>query len=159
MAMVGFSFLKVDAERKPTGNTAVNIESNAGVTTVTELPVIDSKKALLRFEFNFVVKYEPGIGKIELSGEVVYLYDKEFGVKVLEHWAKEKNLPAEVMPEVFNTILARSNMQAIVLSRDMGLPSPIQMPRVDIKAVEKSKGEAKDSKETKAESKAEKSKK
>jgi hypothetical protein len=141
MAMVGFSFTKIGAERKPVGNNAVNIESNAGVTSVIEMPVIDAKKALLKFEFVFTVKYEPGIGKIELNGEAIYLYDKEFGSSILEHWTKNKKLPAEVMPEVFNNLLARSNMEAMVISRDMGLPSPIQMPRVDVKPKDKSKVE------------------
>jgi hypothetical protein len=159
MAMVGFSFTKISAERKPVNNTAVNIESNAGVTTVTEMPVIDAKKSLLKFEFSFAVKYEPGVGKIEIDGEAVYLYDKDFGSKVLEHWTKEKKLPAEVMPEVFNNLLARSNMEAIIISRDMGLPSPIQMPRVDIKPIDKSKAEKSEAKESKTESKESKSEK
>jgi len=154
MTMVGFSFTKVSAERKPASNSAVNIESNAGVTNVIELPVIEPKKALLKFEFMFVVKYEPGVGKIELNGELVQLYDKEYGLKVIEHWAKNKKLPAEIMPEVFNNILARSNVEAVILSRDMGLPSPIQMPRVDVKPKDKS-----EKSEAKPEAKAEKSKK
>jgi hypothetical protein len=151
MAMVGFSFTKISAERKPASNSAINIESNAGVTNVIELPVIEPKKALLKFEFVFTVKYEPGIGKIEFNGEVVQLYDKEYGLKVIDHWAKNKKLPGEIMPEVFNNILARSNVEAIVLSRDMGLPSPIQMPRVDVKPKDGSKTEKSEPKEPKAE--------
>ena len=150
MAMVGFSFTKMTAERKPVSNIAINIESNASITAVTELPVIDSKKALLKFEFTFVVKYEPEIGKIEIVGELVNLYDKEYGLKVIEHWAKNKKLPNEIIPEVFNTVLARSNVQAVVLSRDLGLPSPIQMPRVDPKANDALKESVKEQKESKA---------
>ena len=154
MTMVGFSFTKITAERKPASNSAINIESNAGVTNVIELPVIEPKKALLKFEFTFVVTYEPGIGKIELNGEVVQLYDKEYGLKVVEHWAKNKKLPPEIMPEVFNNILAKSNVEAVVVSRDLGLPSPIQMPRVDVKSKDASKdaskSESKDYKDEKA---------
>jgi hypothetical protein len=160
MAMVGFSFTKINAEKKPVVNQAINIESNAGVTSITELPVIDPKKMLLRFDFNFIVKYEPGAGKIELNGEIVEIYDKEFGTKVVEFWNKDKKLHPEVMQEVFNNVLTKSNIEAIILSRDMALPSPIQMPRVDVKPkdkAEKPKAEAKT--ETKAEPKAEKSKK
>jgi hypothetical protein len=143
MAMVGFSFTKINAERKNVGGQAVNIESNAGVTNVTEMPVIDAKKTVLKFDFTFTVKYEPNAGNIVLSGELVQLYDKEFGSKVLEHWAKDKKILPEVMREVFNTILSKSNTEAIIISRDMGLPSPIQMPRVDVKPKDKSKVEPK----------------
>ncbi len=155
MAMVGFSFTKINAEKKPATGQAVNIESNAGVINVVELPVIDPKKVLLRFDFTFIVKYEPGAGKIELNGEVVELYDKEFGSKIIDFWNKEKKLHPEVMQEVFNNVLSRSNVEAIVLSRDMGLPSPIQMPRVDVKPkdkpAEKPKAETKEPKEAKTE--------
>ena len=153
MAIVGFSFTKITAERKPVVDQAVNIESNAGVSNIVELPVIDPKKAIIKFEFDFLVKYEPSAGKIELKGEVVEMYDKEFGAKILEYWAAEKKIYGEVMQDVFNNILARSNMEAIVISRDLGLPSPIQMPRVDVKPVDKPKTESK------IESKAEKGKK
>jgi hypothetical protein len=156
MAMVGFSFTKISAERKNVAGQAVNIESNAGVTNLTEMPVIDSKKIVLKFDFTFAVKYEPDAGSIILSGELVQLYDKDFGSKVLEHWSKDKKILPEVMRDVFNTILSRSNTEAIIISRDMGLPSPIQMPRVDIKPKDSSKTEKS---ETKTESKAEKSKK
>jgi len=151
MAMVGFSFTKISAEKKPLVNQAVNIESNAGVTNVLELPSIDPKKSLLKFDFNFIVKYEPGAGKIELNGEIIEIYDKEFGTKVVDHWAKDKKLHAEVMQEVFNNILSKSNMEAIIISKDMGLPSPIQMPRVDVKPKEDLKAEKSEAKESKAE--------
>jgi hypothetical protein len=164
MAMVGFLFTKINAEKKTAVNQAVNIESNAGVTSVTELPSIDPKKSLLKFEFNFIVKYEPSAGKIELNGEIIEIYDKEFGTKVVAHWEKDKKMHPEVMQELFNNILSRSNMEAIIISRDMGLPSPIQMPRVDVKpqekTVEKSKTEVKpDARPEVKEPKAEKSKK
>jgi len=160
MTIVGFSFTKMVAERKPVGEQAVNIESNAAVVSIIELPVIDPKKAVIKFDFNFTVKYEPGAGKIELEGEVVELLDKDFGVKVIDYWKAEKNVHPELMQEVFNNILGRSNMQAMVISRDMTLPSPIQMPRVDVRPVDKhAKTEAKLEVKDLREPKPEKSKK
>ncbi|MGV8171486.1 MAG: hypothetical protein ACP5OA_02210 [Candidatus Woesearchaeota archaeon] len=149
MAMVGFSFTKINAERKNAGGQAINIESNAGVTNIVEMPVIDTKKTVLKFDFTFTVKYEPDAGSILLSGEVVHLYDKDFGSKVLEQWTKDKKILPEVMRDIFNTVLSRSNVEAIILSRDMGLPSPIQMPKVDIKPKDKSKVEASEAKSPK----------
>jgi hypothetical protein len=157
MAMVGFSFTKLNAERKQSTGASLNIESNAGVTNVIEIPTVDSKKALLKFEFVFTVKYEPNAGKIELGGEVVEIYDKDFGTKVMEHWNKEKKVLTEAMKEIFNNILSRSNVEAIMISRDLGLPSPIQMPRLDVKPRDKSKVDSKS--EPKTDSKAEKAKK
>ncbi|MGV8087067.1 MAG: hypothetical protein ACP5N1_05550 [Candidatus Woesearchaeota archaeon] len=159
MAMVGFSFTKISAERKPVSNQPVKIESNAGVTAITEMPVIDAKKIVLKFEFTFVVKYEPNAGNITLSGEVVELYDKEFGSKVLSHWKSEKKIHADVMQGVFNTILSKSNTEAIIIGRDLGLPSPVKMPRVDAKRLDAAKQKSESKSESKAESKSEKAKK
>lgn len=142
MAMVGFSFTKISAERKNAGGHSVNIESNAGVSGVTEMPVIDPKKSVLKFDFTFNVKYEPDAGYITLGGEIVQIYDKDFGSRILEQWNKDKKILPEVMKDVFNTILSRSNVEAMIISRDMGLPSPIQLPRVDVKPKDKSKTEA-----------------
>jgi hypothetical protein len=141
MAMVGFSFTKINAERKTPGGQSVNIESNATVTNITELPVIDPKKTVLKFDFGFTVKYEPAAGRIEIGGEIVELYDKEFGTKVLEQWNKDKKILPEVTREIFNTILSKSNVEAVIISRDLGLPSPIQLPRVNVKPKEDAKAE------------------
>ena len=137
MAIVGFNFLKISAERKPSNNQNINIESNASVTNVEELQSIDPKKTMLRIEFTFLCKYEPSVGKVEITGELLEIYDKDFGTKVLEYWAKEKKLYGEILQDVFNTMLTRSNVEAIIISRDLGLPSPIQMPRVDIQPTPK----------------------
>jgi hypothetical protein len=150
MATVGFAFTKISAERKPVNAQNVNIESNASVSNVTELPGIDPKKALLKFEFDFTVKYEPGVGRIELKGEVIELYDKELGTKITGYWNSDKKVYVEIMQDLFNNILSRSNVESVVISRDLGLPSPVQMPRVDVKS------KSMENKDAKAEPKAEK---
>ncbi len=137
MALVGFSFTKIVAEKKPVTEHNVKVDSNVSVNTVTELNISDAKKSLLKFEFTFLCKYEPGVGSIEFSGEMVEIYDKEFGVRVVESWGKDKKLPKEILASIFNTILTRSNIEAIVISREIGLPSPLQMPKLEVKAVEK----------------------
>jgi len=157
MAMVGFSFTKISAERKVVNNQPINIESNAGITALIEMPVIDSKKMVLKFEFSFIVKYEPNAGNITLNGELVELYDKEFGSKVIDHWKANKKIHPEVMQDVFNTVLSKANTEAIIIGRDLGLPSPVKMPRVDVKPQEAKPAEEKQVKsETKVESKQDK---
>jgi len=153
MAIVGFNFTKINAERKPVTEQNVNIESNAGVSNITELNSIDPKKTLIKFDFNYLCKFEPGLGKIEIAGEVVEIYDKDFATKVLDYWKVEKKIYGEVLQDVFNNILARSNMEAIFISRELGLPSPIQMPRVDLKQVEKKEEKPKEEKVSKSDSK------
>jgi hypothetical protein len=153
MTLVGFSFTKINAERKPASEQNINVESNATVTSITELNSIDPKKTLLKFDFEFTCKYEPGVGKIVLTGEVVEIYDKDFASQILEYWKKESKIHADVLQEVFNLVLARSNMEAIIISKDMGLPSPIQMPRIDARPVENKEPKIIPAKDSKVEQK------
>jgi len=146
MTTVGFNFTKIYAEKKRASEQNIRIENNVGIIGIKESNVVDPKKSLLRFEFNFVCKYEPGLGLIELKGELVELYDKELAGKILLNWNAEKKVSKEIMAGILNNILHKSNVQAIILSRDLGLPTPIAMPKLEVKqkdAFEKEKSQEK----------------
>lgn len=132
MTLVGFNFTKISAERMGTSEN-VKVESNVAITNIVESKMSDPKKSILKFLFNFKAKYEPGIGLIELNGELIEIYDKELGTKILEGWTKNKNLHKDVAGRVLNAILTKSNIEAIIMSKELGLPSPVQMPKVEIK--------------------------
>jgi hypothetical protein len=61
------------------------------------------------------------------------MYDKEFGVKVMDHWNSNKKLHRDVVERIMNTVLSRSHVEAIVISRELNLPTPIGMPKVEVK--------------------------
>ncbi len=133
MTLVGFNLTKINAERKPVSEHNVRIENNVGVTDVKEAKNIDAKKTLVRYSFDFTCKYEPGLGQIQIQGELLEMYDKEFGAQIIDHWNKEKKVHRDVLSNVLNHVLGRSNIQAIIISRELGLPSPVQMPKVEVK--------------------------
>lgn len=132
MTMVGLNFTKISAERTGTSEN-VRVESNVAITNVIEAKMPDPKKQILKFQFQFTAKYEPSIGLIDLKGELIEMYDKELGAKIVEGWSKQKSLYKEIAPRVLNAILAKSNVEAILMSRELGLPSPVQMPKVEVK--------------------------
>ena len=51
--------------------------------------------------------------------------------EIVKGWKKNKQVPKETMTEVLNTILARCNVSALMLSRDVNLPPPIPLPKVE----------------------------
>jgi len=132
MTTVGFSFNKILASKNNVSEANIRVENNVGILNVNETAV-DAKKSIIKYEFNFTCKYEPGLGLVELTGELVEMYEKEFSAKVMEGWNKDKKLHPEVMQRVLNSILGRANIEAIVISRELGLPSPIQLPKVELK--------------------------
>ena len=133
MTTVGFKFTKMSAEKKNVSEQNIRIENNVGITNVEESSVLDPKKSLLRFEFAFTCKYDPGLGNIELYGEIVEMFDKELSVKVLDSWKNEKKLHPDIMAKILNNVLSRANIEAIIISKELGLPSPIAMPKVEVK--------------------------
>ncbi|HIH31882.1 TPA: hypothetical protein HA235_04180 [Candidatus Woesearchaeota archaeon] len=148
MTTVGLNFTKINASR--TGSSeSIKVENNVGITNLVESGIPDQKKSLLKFQFKFMCKYEPNIGSIELEGELIEIFDKDFSTKIMEMWTKQKALHKDVTSRVLNIILGKANIEAIIISKELGLPSPIQMPKVEIKAREVKAEAASDSKEQK----------
>ncbi|MGV8150385.1 MAG: hypothetical protein ACP5NV_01525 [Candidatus Woesearchaeota archaeon] len=132
MTMVGLNFTKISAEKMGSSDN-VKVESNVAIINVVESKMSDPKKSIVKFQFNFTSKFQPNLGLIDLKGELIEIYDKELGTKIVESWTKGKSLHKDVASRVLNAILAKSNIEAILLSREIGLPSPVQMPKIEIK--------------------------
>ena len=135
MAVIATNFLKIVAERKSSPKGKVSIKNNVGISTVEKanLSIGKAKEDALRMQFDFNTKYEPKLGEISITGEIVYLNTPDKIKAILEGWKKDKAIPREIMTEVLNNILNKCNIQALVLSRDIGLPAPVQLPRVKVK--------------------------
>ena len=137
MAVVGFSFTKMLAERKKPIKGKITINNTVTLVEVeeTELP-LESKSKGLKLTFGFSTKYEPDAGNIELSGEVIYL-DEEKKVKdALKQWKSNKTLPNAITEEILNNVLAKCHIQAVIVSRDISLPPPVAIPKIGIAAAQ-----------------------
>jgi hypothetical protein len=131
MTIIGFSFTKMLIERKKPVQGKINIGNNVKIINAEESKLsLDPNKAAAKFYFHFVSKYEPGVAEIELKGELTYLDSKEKVKTMLQSWKKDKKLPPALMTNILNNILAKCNVQALVMSRDMNLPAPIPLPKV-----------------------------
>lgn len=134
MTIVGFNFTKILCERGKTASGKISINNNVMVTNAeeTKLQFGSPKEKGLRFEFDFTAKYGEDFGLISLTGEVIYIADEKKAKDILDHWKKNKKLPDDIVPPILNTILARSNVEALILSREIGLPPPMPLPKVNI---------------------------
>lgn len=135
MAIVGVNITKVDAERKEGKGGKINISNNISIKNVEtkELSLGKTKQKGLKFNFLFDCNYEPDIGKINFEGNVVFM-DNEDKVKAVKgEWEKNKKISRELMEPILNAALNKCNIEAIKLSQDLGLPSPVPMPRLQKK--------------------------
>ncbi|MCH8067211.1 MAG: hypothetical protein IIC69_01380 [Nanoarchaeota archaeon] len=132
MTIVGFNFTKIEGEKKDMIKGKININNNVHINKVEEkdLALGNQKQKVLSFNFEFTAKYDPNVGSIKLTGNVLYMEDSKKVKDILDGWKKDKKLPKEVMPNILNTVLNKCNIQALILSEQINLPPPIPLPKL-----------------------------
>lgn len=134
MTVVGFYFSKINVEKKNSPKGNINVNNNVAIKGVekTDLNLGSVKEDGLKFTFEFVSKYDPGIGEISLIGSVLYMADEKTIKSTLKRWKDEKKVPKEIAGAVLNTALSKCNIEAIMLSRDINLPPPVRFPTIGV---------------------------
>ncbi|NOZ81305.1 MAG: hypothetical protein GXP63_06565 [DPANN group archaeon] len=141
MTIVGFNFTKIHVEKKTPLKGKINISNNVSIKDVhkADLSLGDAKQEGLRYVFLFTSTYDPDVGNIELGGDVLFIGDKARTKRILDAWKKDKQVPSEEMTAILNTVLAKSNVEALLMSREVNLPPPIPMPKVNMEGAGKKK--------------------
>src|SRR3989338_536076 len=139
MAIVGFNFTRINVERKEMQKGKINISNNVAIKDVkpTDISLGKEKQDALKFTFEFTSRFEPKIGSIILGGDLLFLGDASKIKEVNEGWKKDKRVPKDIMTSILNTILAKCNIQALILSQEVNLPPPVPLPKVQVGAPEK----------------------
>ena len=133
MPFIGFNFDKIEATKlKEELKGSINVKHTLNIVDVKQHEVsVDKKQEVLRFEFEFKLNYEPGIGSINISGNMLYLEEPKKMKEILQNWKKDKKLPNEIMQGLFNTILAKANIKALSLAQDINLPPHLPLPKLE----------------------------
>ncbi len=122
------TFRNLDARRVGVTTGQVNINNNSTITSVQE---VDGR---LSIGFAFSCNYEPNIGLVRVEGEVMVDDSKEKVEKAVDEWnnSGRKKLPKEIAEKVHNVILSNCIIEASILARDVKLPAPVPMPKVNL---------------------------
>lgn len=139
MGIVKINLHKVSASRNLDAKGGqIKINNNVSITDVQDMDFsIDGKKGL-RFNFLFNCSYEPGLGKTEVEGQVLYVDEEKKVSELKTGWVKNKQIPFDVMEQIVNAALHKGHIQAIKISEDVSLPSPLPLPKVNRQASEAS---------------------
>jgi hypothetical protein len=134
MAIIGFNFNKINVEKSEVGKGKVNISNNVAIKNIESkgISLGKDKQDALRFTFEFTSKYEPKLGNILLGGDVLFLTDAKKSKEIVDGWKKDKKVPKDIMAGILNTVLAKCNIQALILSQEVNLPPPIPLPKVKV---------------------------
>lgn len=132
MPFIGFNFDKIFAERKIDElKENISVKHNLNIKDLIEEEInLEKKQEVLKFKFEFLLKYEPNVGEVKIEGHLLFLESQKKMKEIVQNWKKDKKLPPEITQSLFNTILTKSNIKALQLSQDLNLPPHIPMPRL-----------------------------
>lgn len=132
---VSVTFEKVEAERLLEPAELVRLTSER-IEVNTRIDSVELKQRPSRPDSNVVIKfvftcrYPASIGLIRLTGQAFYSDTADAMKAAVATWQKNHRLPESIEPSVLNTIMARSTLEAISLSRILQIPPPIPLPGV-----------------------------
>ncbi|MFA5141368.1 MAG: hypothetical protein WC471_00140 [Candidatus Woesearchaeota archaeon] len=138
MTVVGFNFNKINVERAKPLQGKISINNNISIKGVEnkDLSLGSAKQSGLKVAFEYGVVYsneaKEKLANLDLEGEVLLLEQDAKVKDIVKDWDKSKKLSKEMTMQVLQTALSKCNIQAIILSRDLNLPTPIPLPKVEV---------------------------
>lgn len=129
MSIIGLNLNNISAEKKNkiTGNLKIN--NNLRIINVEkEKQTFSSSDEVLNLSFKFDVAYDPEIGKLSMDGSLLYMEEPNKAQKIIEQWEKEKKLPDDISSTIFNAILSKCNIKALMIAHEVNLPPHFRLP-------------------------------
>ena len=131
MAIIGFNFDNIYAEKNKKIEGKINIKQKIGITEIiTEKLPLNKEEEVLKFNFEFLVDYEPSFAKIHIKGHVLSMEAPKFHKEVLDKWKKSKEVNQDMLQDVFNVIVSKCTIKALAISQDINVPPLIPLPKV-----------------------------
>ncbi|MBT3408034.1 hypothetical protein HN415_05125 [Candidatus Woesearchaeota archaeon] len=142
---MGFAFTKFDATRlsSPKGKITINHDIKIEDLKYANVQGHGQTNNGLLVEFSYTISYKPSIGKIRLEGNFIDIIDNS--KEVADEYKKNKEMPLELREQYYNLINSKSLVKSIFLSEQVGLPSPINMPKLKFNKPEESDDKASES--------------
>lgn len=131
MKLVGFNLDKILAERKSPPKGKVNVNSNINIKSVEQEKVDIISDPILKFNFDFTIDYQPNIAQIVISGNILILADKNEAKEILKKF-KTNEINPEIKLPLYNIILTKCNLRTLQLEEELGLPSHVPLPQINI---------------------------
>ncbi len=129
MKVIGFNLTKISVSKKEVAPTDFKIKSNIEIKDLIKDKIDISKQEILKLKFGFTVDYDPDLAKIELDGYIVIVPESDELKKIMKFW-KDKKLPDNIRIPLFNFIMTKCNVKALMLEDEMGLPFHVPMPKL-----------------------------
>ena len=142
MTIIGFTFSEIQAKQQKPPKGSIRINNNIKIVNLEKTSLnFDEKKIALKVDFKYTVDYQPEIGFIKFGGEILLLEDSKLADNLVKQWDEKKSLPPDFSEAIMSHLMQKCSVEAILLSKDVGLPSPIPLPKFKKPRVVKKKKE------------------
>jgi len=135
MNILNMSFTSIKAEKSSTPKGDINITNNVKLDSMQEAKMgLDKKNTALKIGYTYTTDYSPEFAKIEVKGELIILEEAAKASEIMKHWAKDKGkgLDPKFAAFVLTNIMKRCALEAIILAKELSLPSPIPLPTINV---------------------------
>lgn len=131
--LVRFYYTEIKGERFNQSLDKLKIETSLNIKSIENLPQKNSLSgtSFLSFSFSSSIDYSKEIAKIELSGKMILSMEDSVAKEILNSW-KKKEIKEEMKIFLFNGILEKTNIKALQLEEELGLPPHFKMPSLSL---------------------------
>jgi hypothetical protein len=140
MRLLGFGFKKIEIERISESFKDLKINTNINILSIKKVDssIFKGKEEVIQIGFSYTINYSPEIAKIEFVGEIFLGVDSKELKEIVGEWEKKIIFKGLRVP-LFNTILRKSNVKALQLEDEFGLPLHIKLPSIKEEAEKEKK--------------------
>lgn len=132
MTIIGFHFNKLTAEKLGPAKGKISVNRSCKPTDVKEVKIGTGQNAI-QYDFSFSVTYTPKVASIDFTGQITQLLKEDEAKQVLESWKKNKVLPPKTLERIMNAILNKCHVEALLMSKELNIPPPLNLPKVEVK--------------------------
>ncbi len=121
-----FELVSINAERFTGTNERiknVRVDHNSTVTYINQLSDEEAE-----VKFRFTVSYS-GVGMVKIEGKFIFTGDAG---SLTTQWKDNGQMPSDVANQIHNSVLGFCIPEAVMLARDLKLPPPLPIPKVNI---------------------------
>lgn len=138
MPVINFKFIKINAEKKEMQSSkSVNVDESVTLKNIEEFTMnLDKTQKAARFTLEFEANYKQDNetkANINITSEILFLDKAEKINELVKNWKEKKAINADLIAEVHNLALTKSLINGLILADSLGLPSPVNLPKVKVK--------------------------
>lgn len=132
MPILSILLTKIEGKKKldVSVKESVSVGTNSRIDGVKK-ETLEGVGEVLAVSFGLDTEYEPDIGRVSLEG-VIY-YGGEMS-KIAEISSKKLVLKDQTLKDIHQAILRIPIIVSVNTARELGLPMPISMPRVEVRS-------------------------